>query len=88
MNNNTTNYSVNEIKQEVIDTSLIVGSIIGSIAFITSTISKIVSANLQISIFIETIVILTVLLFTYNRTKLTNNIKALLIISVILSFES
>jgi PAS domain S-box-containing protein len=87
MKKNTTRYSIDDVKKIVIDTSLIVASLIGLFAYITSTVSKFINSNFNFSIIIETSVVILLVMITLNRSKLSNQFKALIII-VLLSIFS
>jgi PAS domain S-box-containing protein len=84
MGQNGRTYSIDEVKGQVINTSLIVASIIGSLAFLLSTISRLSSTSFNLSIVFETIVLFSLLVVTIRREQITNSIKAYLMVSLIL----
>ncbi|MDF1549134.1 MAG: hypothetical protein P1P88_15015, partial [Bacteroidales bacterium] len=87
MDEDITKFSIPEVKKKVIDISLIVGSIVGSIAFILSLSSRIISDNFNYSTIIDTFVILLLLMVTIKRASLATEIKALVVISLITFFS-
>lgn len=87
MDEDITKFSIPEVKKKVIDISLIVASIVGSIAFLLSLSSRIISGNFNYSTIVDTFVILLLLLVTIKRASLGTELKALVVISLITFFS-
>lgn len=77
-------YLLDTAKGQVINTSLVVASIIGSTAFVFSFISRLSSTSLNLSVFFETLVLVTLIAVTFRRKYISNSIKAYLMVSLIL----
>lgn len=84
---NTKIYSVDYVKSQVVDTSLVVSSIVGLLAYLISTSSRIINLTINFSLFFETLVILIVIVVTFFRTRFSCEIKALIIIILISLFS-
>ncbi|PKP39277.1 MAG: hypothetical protein CVT98_02420 [Bacteroidetes bacterium HGW-Bacteroidetes-15] len=77
-------HSIESVKEKVINTSLVVSSIVGALAYSTSFISRFQTSNFNISIVFETIVILSLIIVTIRRNTIENSIKAYIMVSLIL----
>ncbi len=77
-------HSIEMVKEQVINTSLLVASIIGSIAYLTSLISRFANHNFNPSIIFESIVLISLLGVTIRRKYIVNSIKAYIMVSLIL----
>lgn len=77
-------FTIEKVKEQVINTSLVIASIVGGIAYSVSFISRIQSSGFNISILFESIVLALLLIVTLQRKRIGNVIKAYLIILLIL----
>lgn len=77
-------HNIEGVKEQVINTSLMIASVIGTIAFITITISRFYSEGFNISIFFEIAVLLSLLGVTIRRKFISNSIKAYIIVTLII----
>jgi PAS domain S-box-containing protein len=76
--------SIEKVKEQVINTSLYVASVVGTLAYIFSFMSKALSNNFTNSIIFETIVIVSLLIVTLRRNYISNSFKANVMIFLIL----
>lgn len=77
-------YNIESVKEEIINTSLIVASFIGGFAYLATLFSRLHSGNFSFSIFFETFALLSLLIVTFRRKSMGNTPKASLIVSLIL----
>ncbi|MFN8258240.1 MAG: PAS domain S-box protein [Bacteroidales bacterium] len=80
-------YSLEEVKESIINNSLIAGSIFSTLNFIVSSLNKIINFKIGITFFYEAITLLSLLIITANRKKISNEFKALFAIFVIIFFS-
>ncbi len=76
--------SLEDIKNQVLDTSIIAASIIGSLAFTTALISRLTGTGFNLSVIFEGITLLALLFVTIRRKHIHISIKAYLLVSLIL----
>ncbi|MDX9848047.1 MAG: PAS domain S-box protein [Tenuifilaceae bacterium] len=84
MESDARKYLMEKTKEQVINTSLIVASIIGSLVFVFSFVTRIINAIIDLSVVYQSIVLLTLLIATLRRNRIKNSTKAYLLISLIL----
>jgi PAS domain S-box-containing protein len=77
-------FSIEGVKEQVINTTLLVAAIVGSLAYTASLISKIANQNFTASFFIENFVVASLLFVTIRRKYIGNSIKVSTMISLIL----
>jgi PAS domain S-box-containing protein len=82
MSAEVTSYSIEEVKAEIIDASLIVASIIGALAYLFSM-SRFFTTGFHFSFFIELAVVVSVIIVAVNRKALNNEFKSFFIIGLI-----
>ena len=75
-------HTIEEVRKQIIDTSLVIGSILGVIAYLLS-ITRYFRTGFQISFIIEFLVIASIVTITLVRARLNNNLKAYAIIVLI-----
>ncbi len=76
-------YNIEFVKGEVINTSLVVASIVGSVAYVLTVFSRFARSSFNVSMLVETLVILLLLAITLRRKHVSNSHKALLMVSLI-----
>ncbi|MDD2196017.1 MAG: ATP-binding protein [Bacteroidales bacterium] len=77
-------HHIDYVKEEVINTSLIVGSIVGSFAYFAAILSRVQSGYFSLSIVFETFALLSFLILTIRRKSMGSTPKAALMVSLIL----
>ncbi|GAO30647.1 PAS domain-containing sensor histidine kinase [Geofilum rubicundum] len=83
MNKTPETYSLEDIKNQVLNTSIIVASVIGSLAFISALLSRVTTTGFNLSIAFEALALLVLLLVTIRRKHFHISIKAYLLVSLI-----
>jgi PAS domain S-box-containing protein len=78
--------SLEEVRKQIIDRSLIITSILGGLAYLIS-LSRIASTGFHLSFLIEFLVILGLFIVTWKRSQLNNNFKTDVIIFLLLLFS-
>lgn len=84
MDNRTNKHSIEQVKELVINTSLVVASFVGGFAYLASFLSRLQTSNFNYSTLFETIVLLTLLFVTIRRKQIVNSIKAHIMVALIL----
>lgn len=87
MRSEENNNDIEKVKKAVIDLSLKVTSILGIIVFVISFLSRWIKGSITFSIYIESFVLLSLILITNYKSKLSNETKALIIILLLLLFS-
>lgn len=87
MSEESEKYSIDRVKEVVINTSLVVASSVGLFAYAVSVISRFFSGSFNLSILFESLALISLLIVTYQRSKLSSNFKALVIILLLAFFS-
>jgi PAS domain S-box-containing protein len=87
MINDEQKYSIDRVKDVVINTSLVVASSVGLIAYAVSVTSRFLIESFNLSLIFESLVLLSLLVVTHQRSKLSCNTKAHIIILLIILFS-
>lgn len=74
-----------EVRRQIIDRSLIVTSILGGIAYLIS-LTRIFNTGFHFSFIIEFLIVLGLFIITFNRSRLNNDFKTDVIISLLILF--
>lgn len=77
-------HSIDQVKEQVINTSLVVASLFGALAYSASVASRIINNNLNPSIVFESIVFLSLIIITIRRKQIVNSVKAYIMVSLII----
>lgn len=80
-------HNIEEVKEQVINTSLVVATVVGGLAFFLSLISRYFNTGFNISIVFETIVFLVLVGVTIRRKFIVNTIKAYIMVSLLVFFS-
>lgn len=83
---NSLKYNIEEVRRKVIDTSLIISSIIGTFAYILS-LSRYFTIGFHVNFIIEFLIIALVVTITLFRSRFSNNIKTYVLIILIFFFS-
>ncbi len=84
MNNSEAFHSIEVVKEDVINTSLVVSSVLGLIAYTFSNTARYFNTGFNVSLIFETAVIATLLIITFYRKKLSNITKAFIMVMLLL----
>lgn len=84
MTNKSDGYNIEHVKEQVIHSSLIVASILGSAAFLISNIFRFLSSNFNVSLLFESLVLAILLGVTIKRKHISISIKAYIMIALVL----
>lgn len=77
-------HNIEQVKEQVIHTSLIVASIFGSAAFLVSNFFRYVNNSFNISVVFESLVIAILLFVTIKRDQISINTKAYMMVALVL----
>jgi len=80
----STNHNIDTVKEQVINTSLVVSSFLGAAAYVVSYISRFLTSGFNISVLFESLVLVSLFIITIRRKHLSNSIKAYLMVSLLL----
>jgi len=72
------------VKEQVINTSLVVSSVLGLAAFVYANFSRYFSTGFTISLLFESLVLTTLLIITGLRKRISSSLKAYIMISLLL----
>jgi PAS domain S-box-containing protein len=84
MNKTSEPYSIEKIKNQVLNTSILVASVIGSLAFTSALLSRMTSTGFNSSVVFEAFALLVLLIVTIRRKQIRISLKAYLLVSLIL----
>ncbi|MDD4385237.1 MAG: ATP-binding protein [Bacteroidales bacterium] len=84
MQNKAEQYNIEYVKEEVINTSLVVASLVGGLAYFVTLFSRLQSGSFNFSMGFETFALLSLLIVTIRRKSMGNTPKAALMVSLIL----
>ncbi|MFW5687808.1 MAG: PAS domain S-box protein [Bacteroidota bacterium] len=76
--------SIEQVKEEVIHNSLIVASILGSTAFLTTSFFRYLNNNFNVSLIFESLVLAVLLIVTLRREKISVSTKAYIMVALVL----
>ncbi len=83
----TKQHSIEMVKEQVINTSLVVATAFGGLAFFSSFVSRYFSTGFNFSIVFESIVFLVLIGVTIRRKSIVNTIKAYIMVSLLIFFS-